>query len=114
VILYADKVTRSMTEALEETNRRREKQQAYNITHGITPETIKRGITNILGSVYEADHLTIDVTDTPHLVGKSLKTHLADLERRMHDAAANLEFEEAARLRDEIHRIEAQDLGLKP
>lgn len=113
VILYADKMTRSMTEALGETNRRREKQQAYNITHGITPETIKRGITDILGSVYEADHLTIEVTDTPHLVGKSLKAHLADLERRMHDAAANLEFEEAARLRDEIRRIEAQDLGLK-
>lgn len=113
VILYADKMTRSMTEALGETNRRREKQQAYNITHGITPETIKRGITNILGSVYEADHLTIAVSDTPHLVGKSLKVHLADLERRMHDAAANLEFEEAARLRDELRRIEAQDLGLK-
>jgi excinuclease ABC subunit B len=113
VILYADKMTRSMTEALEETNRRREKQQAYNITHGITPETIKKGITDILGSVYEADHLTIEVTDTPHLVGKSLKAHLAALERRMHDAAANLEFEEAARLRDEIRRIEAQDLGLK-
>ncbi len=113
VILYADKMTRSMTEALGETNRRREKQQAYNITHGITPETIKRGITNILGSVYEADHLTVDITDAPHLVGKSLKTHLADLERRMHDAAANLEFEEAARLRDEIRRIEAKDLGLK-
>lgn len=113
VILYADKMTRSMTEALGETNRRREKQQAYNITHGITPETIKRGITNILGSVYEADHLTVDINDAPHLVGKSLKTHLANLERRMHDAAANLEFEEAARLRDEIRRIEAQDLGLK-
>ena len=113
VILYADKMTRSMTEALGETNRRREKQQAYNITHGITPETIKRGITDILGSVYEADHLTVEVTDTPHLVGKSLKTHLADLERHMHDAAANLEFEEAARLRDEIRRIEAQELGLK-
>jgi len=113
VILYADKMTRSMTEALGETNRRREKQQAYNITHGITPETIKRGITNILGSVYEADHLTVGITDAPHLVGKPLKAHLADLERRMRDAAANLEFEEAARLRDEIRRIEAQDLGLK-
>ncbi|MBX9804585.1 MAG: excinuclease ABC subunit UvrB [Alphaproteobacteria bacterium] len=112
VILYADKMTRSMEEALGETNRRRERQQAYNITHGITPETIKRGITDILGSVYEADHLTVPVSDTPHLVGKSLKTHMADLERRMHDAAANLEFEEAARLRDEIRRLESQELGL--
>jgi excinuclease ABC subunit B len=110
VILYADKMTRSMEEALGETNRRRERQQAYNITHGITPETIKRGITDILGSVYEADHLTVPVSDTPHLVGKSLKTHMADLERRMHDAAANLEFEEAARLRDEIRRLESQEL----
>jgi len=112
VILYADKMTKSMSEALSETNRRREKQQAYNITHGITPETIKRSITDILGTVYEADHLTIDVNDAPHLVGKSLKTHLADLEHRMRDAAANLEFEEAARLRDDIRRLEAQDLGL--
>lgn len=113
VILYADKMTKSMTEALGETNRRREKQQAYNVTHGITPETIKKTITDILGSVYESDHLTVDIQDTPHLVGKSLKAHLADLERRMRDAAANLEFEQAAKLRDEIRRLEAKDLGLK-
>lgn len=112
VILYADKMTKSMIEALSETNRRREKQQGYNVEQGITPETIKRSITDVLGSVYEADHVTIEVKDAPHLVGKSLKTHLADLERRMRDAAANLEFEEAARLRDEIRRLEVQDLGL--
>eukprot|EP01099_Mayorella_cantabrigiensis_P006216 TRINITY_DN5140_c0_g1_i1.p3 TRINITY_DN5140_c0_g1~~TRINITY_DN5140_c0_g1_i1.p3 ORF type:complete len:109 (-),score=1.13 TRINITY_DN5140_c0_g1_i1:695-1021(-) len=105
-------MTRSMTEALGETNRRREKQQAYNSAHGITPETIKRTITNILGSVYEADHLTVEMQDVPHLVGKSLKSHLTHLERRMRDAAANLEFEEAAKLRDEIRRLEAHDLGL--
>ena len=75
--------------------------------------TVKKEITDILGSVYESDHLTIDIKDTPLLVGKSLKTHLADLDRRMRDAASNLEFEEAARLRDEIKRLEAQELGLK-
>jgi excinuclease ABC subunit B len=113
VILYADQVTQSMAEALGETNRRREKQQAYNITHGITPETIKRGITDILGSVYEADHLTVPVSEKiTHLTGKTLKAHLTDLERRMRDAAANLEFEEAARLRDEIRRLETKDLGV--
>jgi len=112
VILYADKITHSMAGALEETNRRREKQQAYNSAYGITPESIKRDITDILGSVYEADHLTVNKQDTHHLVGKTLKTHLADLERRMREAAANLEFEEAARLRDEIRRLEVQDLGL--
>jgi excinuclease ABC subunit B len=113
VILYADRVTKSMAEALHETDRRRERQQAYNIANNITPESIKKSITNILGSVYEADHLTVAVDDgTPHLVGKSLKTHLANLERRMRDAAAHLEFEEAARLRDEIRRIETKDLGL--
>ncbi|MBM3468416.1 MAG: excinuclease ABC subunit UvrB [Alphaproteobacteria bacterium] len=113
VILYADVMTRSMVEALGETNRRREKQQLYNSANNITPESIQRGISDVLGSVYEADHLTVDIQETPHMVGKTLKSHLADLEQRMREAAGNLEFEEAARLRDEIRRLEGQDLGIK-
>ncbi|UWQ49111.1 excinuclease ABC subunit UvrB [Leisingera caerulea] len=114
VIMYADRITGSMERALGETNRRREKQIAYNEEHGITPETVKKNVEDVLAGLYEGD---VDMNRVTATVGKpmhgaNLEAHLNGLRDDMRKAAENLEFEEAARLRDEIKRLEAVDLAI--
>ena len=114
VIMYADRITGSMERALAETNRRREKQIAYNTEHGITPQTIKKNVEDILQGLYKGDVDMNRVTakvEKP-LVGANLQAHLDGLRAEMRKAAENLEFEEAARLRDEVKRLEAVELAV--
>ncbi|MGX7894679.1 excinuclease ABC subunit UvrB [Tsuneonella sp. HG222] len=114
VILYADRITGSMERAMAETERRRSKQEEYNAEHGITPTTIIRGIQDIVAHTASRDGVLIDTGDPErnNLVGHNLRAYIEDLEKRMRTAAADLEFEEAGRLRDEIRRLEADELGL--
>jgi excinuclease ABC subunit B len=114
VILYADRMTGSMERAIAETDRRREKQRAFNLANNITPESIKRGIQDIVAHTASRDSVLVELEDDTrnNLVGHNLRSYIEDLEKRMRNAAADLEFEEAGRLRDEIRRLEADELGI--
>ncbi|TNF17765.1 MAG: excinuclease ABC subunit UvrB [Rhodobacteraceae bacterium] len=114
VIMYADRITGSMERALAETDRRRAKQIAYNEEHGITPETIRKNIGDVLSGLYkgDADMNRVTAVIDKGLAGSNLQAVLEGLRSDMRKAAENLEFEEAARLRDEVKRLEAVDLAV--
>ena len=112
VLMYADKETKSMLSAIEETSRRRKKQLQYNKQHNITPLSIKKNIDEIIKSTAEQDHVTVDIANTKQLVGKDLDVHIKNLETKMNEFASKLEFEDAAQLRDEINRLKAKQMGL--
>ncbi len=115
VILYADKITDSMNQAILETNRRRKIQEAYNQAHGITPQTVKKSVRNILASIYEADYFTVPVvmeTEEKYIPVKDIPAIIQKLKKEMKEAANRLEFERAAELRDKIHHLEEMELKM--
>jgi len=116
VIMYADSVTGSMREAIAETERRRVVQQAYNEEHGITPESVKRSMKDLLDSVPERDYYTVDVPEETQPAWESpeaLQGHIAELEGAMKEAARRLDFERAAELRDRIKALKKVELGVR-
>ncbi len=112
VIMYADRTTKSMKAAIEETGRRRSKQLKYNKENSITPLSIKKSIDEILESTTEQDHVTVEILSTKQLIGKDLDVYIKKLEKNMNNYASKLEFEDAAKLRDEINRLKAKQMGL--
>jgi excinuclease ABC subunit B len=113
-ILYADNMTRSMAQAIEETNRRRAKQMAYNLENNITPESIVKSVDMRLAAIVEADYITVpleDVDETALADPQQLASAIAQLEAQMHEAARKFEFERAALLRDRIRAFKQRSLG---
>jgi excinuclease ABC subunit B len=116
VLMYADNVTQSMKRTIDETNRRRRLQEKFNQQHGITPETIKKSIQDILGSIYEADYYTLSLAaeeEGGYIALDEIPRRIEKLQKEMRVAAEELEFERAAELRDEIKRLEAMELSYR-
>ena len=112
VIMYADSMTKSMEEAINETKRRRERQLKFNKENNITPLSIKKNIESIIEHIAEQDHVTIEIEETKQLVGQDFEKHITTLEKKMLNYAIKLEFEDATRIRDEINRLKAKQVGL--
>ncbi|MBI2878895.1 MAG: UvrB/UvrC motif-containing protein, partial [Candidatus Rokubacteria bacterium] len=115
VIMYADRETGSIRFALAETERRRRLQAEYNRTHGITPESIRKSIREVLQSVYERDYYTVEVgpvEELPESV-EAIAARVRELEAQMHEAARRLDFERAAELRDRVHALKKKELALR-
>ena len=113
-IMYADNMTDSMRQAIGETERRRQIQEAYNREHGITPQSIVKSIDEVLTSIYERDYVTVPASDEREMfrTHAELEAHVSELQMQMKSAAANLEFEKAAALRDRIKQLRSRELGL--